>query len=213
MSDVISKKIEKELYEYVNFKKEFQFTFKDIINKGNIQYCDGFPIYDEEGNYIPECNKWINVGYKIKNSLSKLLSNLYPYEFVFRNFHLKSIEAFFQCIKFKDPIIQQMIFNYYGTDAYHIQATSHYDWKETGYIYWQGNPIKRDSSEYDMLVDELYISAAQNPLYRQALKTVTNPIIHSIGKTLKSETVFTRYEFERELNSLSAFLKHIDQDR
>lgn len=213
MSDVISKKIEKELNEYVNFKKDFQFTFKDIVNKGNIQYCDGFPICDEEGNYIPECDKWINVGYKIKNSLSKLLSNLYPYEFVFRSFHLKSIEAFFQCIKFKDPIIQQMIFNYYGTDAYHIQATSCYDWKETGYIYWQGHPIKRDSSEYDMLVDELYISAAQNPLYRQALKSVTNPIIHSIGKTLKSETVFTRYEFERELNSLSAFLKHIDQGR
>ena len=64
-----------------------------------------------------------------------------------------------------------------------------------------------------MLVDELYVSAAQNPLYRQALKNVTNPIIHSVGKTLKSETVFTRYEFERELNSLSAFFKQIDQGR
>lgn len=96
MSCEINKKIEKELYEYVNFKKEFQFTFKDIINKGNIQYCDDFPICDEEGVYISECEKWINVGYQIKGFLSKILSNLYPYEFVFRGFHLKSIEAFFR---------------------------------------------------------------------------------------------------------------------
>lgn len=209
----ISEKIEKELYEYVNFKKEFQFIFKDIICKANIEYCDGFPICDEDGKYIPECDKWLNVGYKIKGSLSKLLSNLYPYEFIFRGFHLKSIEAFFQGIKFKDSAIQQMVFNYSGIDAYHIQAVSNYNWKETGYVYWQGQAIKRDGSEYDILVDEVYISAAQNHLYRQALKNLTKPIIHSIGKTLKSETVFTRYEFEREINSLSAFLKHIDQDK
>lgn len=210
MSCEINKKIEKELYEYVNFKKEFQFTFKDIINKGNIQYCDDFPICDEEGGYISECEKWINVGYQIKGFLSKILSNLYPYEFVFRGFHLKSIEAFFQGIKFKDSTIQKMVFNYSGTVAYYIQAASHYDWKETGYIYWQSQSIKRDSLEYDLLVDELYISAAQNPLYRQALKNLAKPIIHTIGKMSKNETVFTRYEFEREINSLSAFLKQID---
>lgn len=80
------------------------------------------------------------------------------------------------------------------------------------YIYWQGQAIKRDSKEYDLLVDEVYISALQNPLYRQAVKNTTKPIIHSIGKLLKSETVFTRYEFERQINSLSAFLKHLDED-
>ncbi|MBO4285468.1 MAG: hypothetical protein J5895_04485 [Alphaproteobacteria bacterium] len=213
MSDEINQKIEKELEKYIEFKKKFEFIFKDIIKEENIEYCDGLPIYDEDGKYIPECNKWLNVGYKIKGSLSKLLSNLYPYEFIFRGFHLKSIEAFFQGIKFKDSVVQQMVFNYSGTDAYHIQAASNYDWKETGYVYWQGQAIKRDSSEYDVLVDEVYISAAQNPLYRQALKNITKPIIHSIGKTSKSETVFTRYEFEREINSLSAFLKQTNQNR
>ena len=103
-----------------------------------------------------------------------------------------------------------MVFIYSGTDAYHIQKASSYNWKETGYIYWQGQAIKRDSEEYDLLVDEVYISALQNPLYRQAVKNTTKPIIHSIGKLLKSETVFTRYEFERQINSLPAFLKHID---
>lgn len=103
-----------------------------------------------------------------------------------------------------------MVFNYSGIDAYYIQAASNYDWKETGYIYWQSQSMKRDSLEYDLLVDELYISAAQNPLYRQALKNLAKPIIHTIGKMSKNETVFTRYEFEREINSLSAFLKQID---
>lgn len=205
MSDVI-----KELFLYRQFKESFDFSPLDIIDVNGIQYCDGLPIQDEEGKYIPECEKWINVGYQIKGSLSKLLSNLYPYEFVFRGFHFKSIEAFFQSIKFNNPVIQQMVFIYSGTDAYHIQKASSYNWKETGYIYWQGQAIKRDSEEYDLLVDEVYISALQNPLYRQAVKNTTKPIIHSIGKLLKSETVFTRYEFERQINSLSAFLKHID---
>lgn len=210
MSGEINKKIEEELKKYIEFKKNFEFTLKDIVSKENVEYCEGLPIYDEDGKYIPESENWVNVGYKIKGSLSKLLSNLYPYEFVFRGFHLKSIEAFFQGIKFKDSAIQKSVFNYSGTDAYHIQAASSYDWKKTGYVYWQGQAIKRDSLEYDLSVDELYISAAQNPLYRQALKNVTKPIIHSMGKTSKNETVLTRYEFEREINSLSAFLKQTD---
>ena len=212
MFSVTKERITKELLLYRQFKESFEFKPSDIIDVDGIQYCDGLPIQDEEGKYISECEKWINVGYQIKGSLSKLLSNLYPYEFVFRGFRLKSIESFFQAIKFNDPAIQQMVFVYSGTDAYHIQKASSYNWKETGYIYWQGQAIKRDSEEYDLLVDEVYISALQNPLYRQAVKNTTKPIIHSIGKLLKSETVFTRYEFEKQINSLSAFLKHLDED-
>ncbi len=212
MYNVINKKIKQELLAYHQFKENFEFKPLDIIDVNGIQYCDGLPIQDKEGKYIPECERWINVGYKIKGSLSKLLSNLYPYEFDFKKFHLRSIEAFFQGIKFNDPIVQQSVFVYYGTDAYHIQLASGYDWKETGTIYWQGQAIKRDSKEYDLLVDELYISALQNPLYRQVIKGTTKPIIHSIGKLSKIETVFTRYEFEKQLNSLSAFLKHLDED-
>ena len=208
----MNEKVNEDLCKYLKFKKNFVFNPLDIIDKGGVLYCDGLPITDEEGKYIPECDKWLNVGYNIKGSLSKLLSNLYHYEFDFRNLHLCSIESFFQGIKFKDPSIQQAIFRYSGTDAYHIQAASSYNWKETGYVYWQGEAVKRDSEQYDLLVDEVYISALQNPLYRQALKNVTKSIIHSMGKTSKSETVFTRYEFERELNSLSSFLKQNDYD-
>lgn len=203
-------KIAKELQEYQRFKKTFVFSSPDIIEKDGMLFCDGFPLYAEDGSFIPECEKWVNVGYKIKSSLSKLLSNLYPYEFEFRVFLFKSIEAFFQGIKFKDADVQRAVFGYCGADAYHIQAASSYDWKASGNIYWQGQAIKRDSKDYDLLVDEVYISAAQNPLYRQALKNVSKTVIHSIGKLSKAETVFTRYEFERQINCLSAFLKQED---
>lgn len=209
MLDKVDEKIAKELQEFLKFKENFEFEFKDILDKNGNLYCEELPIFDEKGKYIAECEKWINIGYVINGSFSKTLSNLYPYEFDFRGFHLKSLESFFQGLKFKNPEIQKLIFSYSGTDAYHIQAASDYNWKETGYIYWQGQAVKRDSAEYDLLVDEAYISMAQNPLYRQALKNVTKPLIHSMGKASKEETLLTRYEFEKQINCLSAFLKQL----
>lgn len=206
-----NQKISAELNAYRQFKKDFKFEMKEIVEKDGMQYCDGFPIYAPNGAFIPECKKWLNVAYQIKNSLSKLLSNLYPYEFEFRGFRLQSIESFFQATKFKDPDLQRLVFNYKGTDAYHIQAASAYNWKETGILYWQGTPVNRFGEDYAALVDEAYISAAQNPLYRQALKNVTKPIIHSIGNTSMTESIFAREEFERQINSLSQFIKQLDQ--
>lgn len=206
-----NQKISAELKAYRQFKKDFKFEMKEIIEKDGVQYCDGFPLYAPNGTFIPECEKWLNVAYQIKNSLSKLLSNLYPYEFEFRGFRLQSIESFFQATKFKNPEIQRLVFNYKGTDAYHVQAASAYKWKETGILYWQGTPVNRFGEDYAALVDEAYISAAQNPLYRQALKNVTKPIIHSIGQTSKNESIFAREEFERQINSLSLFIKQLDK--
>lgn len=204
-------KIAAELSAYREFKKNYEFTQSELTEKDGILYCEGFPLKDAEGKFIPECEKWINVGYKINGSLSKLLSNLYPYEFEFRGFRLKSIESCFQGIKYKDPEIQKLVFNYSGTDAYHLRAASAYDWKISGYVYWQGKPLKRDSAEYEAFTDELYISAAQNPLFRQALKNAKKPLIHSIGVTDKNLTVLTRYEYERQINSLADFIKQVKE--
>ena len=161
----------------------------------------------KNGNKISETDKWIDVGYRNRGDLTQMLSNLFPYNFKFKRKKLSSIETFFQGIKFKDKKIQNHVFKYYGTQAVHIKAASDYDWKETGEIYWQGQAIKRDSKEYELLVDELYISAIQNPMYRDALCNCKKPIIHSIGETEKKETTFTRYEFEFELNCLKDFIQ------
>lgn len=207
----MQKNIQTELLLFQEFKKNYHFVQKEIENVNGKAYCDSFPLEDEENNLVPFSESWINVGYMLKNSLSKALSNLFPYEFDFRGQHLHSLESFFQGIKFPDAKVQRYVFPYYGVNAYHIQATSDYDWKKTGYLYWQGEKINRYDTAYDNLVDEVYISALQNPLYRQALKKADRYILHSIGKENKSDSVFTRYEFEKQLNCLVAFLKQTEE--
>lgn len=200
--------IKKELAEYKEFKKHFVFEQKKIIQKGEDFLCEDELVLAHDADK-PEGNseKWINVGYKLKGPFSKVLSNLFPYEFTFRGKELSSIESFFQGIKFKDINMQNYIFKYSGLDSNNIKVASDFNWKEKGIIYWQGTAIMRDSQEYDDLIDELYISAIQNPLYRNVLKNCEKEIIHSIGENEKAETVFTRYEFEYQINCLRAFVQ------
>lgn len=161
----------------------------------------------KNGNKISETERWVDVGYRNRGDYAQMLSNLFPYTFKFRGKKLQSIENFFQGIKFKDKKVQNYVFTYYGTQAVHIKAATDYDWKKSGSIYWQGKEIKRDSKEYEMLVDELYISAIQNPIYRGILSNCNKFIIHSIGGNDKKDTTFTRYEFEFELNCLKDFIQ------
>lgn len=199
--------IRKELEEFRKFKQNYVFKQKEIVEIAGKLYVDSFTLEDEEGETVSESDTWINAGYKIKGAYSKVLSNLFPYTFAFRGITFNSVEGFFQGIKFQDITMQNLVFSYTGTDANHIKVASDYNWKESGILYFQGNSIKRDSQEYMDLVDELYISAIQNPLYRNVLKNCNKYILHSIGGLDKNETVFTRYEFEYELNCLKDFLK------
>ena len=200
-------KIDEELEGFRNFKANYEFNLQEVEVIDGVEYYKGEPLINEEGKDVGDCDKWINVGYKHKGAYAKVLSNLFPYEFVFRGKKLNSIESFFQGIKFPNIEEQNLVFNYSGLDSNYIKACSGYDWKETGMLYWQGEPINRFSKEYDDLVDELYISAIQNPLYRNLLKNTEKEIIHTMGEKEKTETVFTRYEFEKQLNCLKDFLK------
>ena len=200
--------IKKELRDFKCFKEKFNFVQKEISQENEIFYCDG-EILQQGEEIIGNSEKWINVGYKLKGPYSKVLSNLFPYEFTFRGKRMCSIESFFQGIKFKNKKMQDIVLKYSGLEANNIKVASDYDWKKTGIIYWQGKPIKRDSKEYIELVDELYISAIQNPLYRSVLKKCDKDVIHSIGVDSKLETVFTRYEFEYQINCLINFLKKV----
>ena len=108
----MNNKIKKELEQYKKFKENYEFKQKEIEEIEGIQYVDKMPLLNEEGKIIGECEKWINVGYKNKGSYPKVLSNLFPYEFEFRGKKLKSIESFFQGIKFEDIEMQNLIFSY-----------------------------------------------------------------------------------------------------
>lgn len=199
--------LEEELEKFKKFQLSYHLNQKEIIEKDGNLYCDGELLQEQDEKPVGESEKWINVGFKLKGDYSKVLSNLFPYEFTFRGKKLHSIESFFQGIKMKDINLQNEVFKYSGIESNVIKIACEEDWKEKGILYWQGTPIKRDSKEYDDLVRELYISAIQNPIFRNILKKVDKPIIHSIGKERKEETVFTRVEFEYMLNSLVAFLK------
>ena len=199
--------MEKELEEFKKFKKQYQFKMKEVYEIEGVKYCDGIPLINEEGEELGESEKWINVGYKLKGPYAKALSNLFPYQFSFRGKTMGSIEGFFQGIKFKDIKMQNLVIQYSGLASNYIKIATDYNWKESGIIYWQGEKIDRYGKEYEDLVDELYISAIQNPLYRNVLKQCNHYILHEMGALQKEETVFTRYEFEKELNCLKDFLK------
>jgi hypothetical protein len=85
----------KELEEFKKFKETYQFTQLEIIEIDGKEYCLDYPLYDEDGKAIGQCDKWINIGYRNSGSLPKVLSNLYPYEFELRGIKLSSIESFF----------------------------------------------------------------------------------------------------------------------
>lgn len=195
----------KELKEFQIFKANYQFKQAKVTTKDDKLYCMDRLVKDELG-YYGESDKWINVGYSLKGMYPKLLSNLFPYEFKFKGYKLHSIESFFQAIKFPNIKLQKKLFKYSGKEALALQKATDYNWKTSGYIYFKGKKISRDSIEYDNLIDELYISAIQNPFYRNAIKNCPMKIIHVIGEDNKNETVFTRYEFELMLNCLHDFL-------
>ncbi len=198
-------KYKKELEEFKKFKRNYTFKELTIEQKNEKIYCKGLLIKDENG-YIGESDKWINVGYNLKGTFPKLLSNLFPYKFKFKGYTLYSLEAFFQGIKFPNKKLQKEVFKYSGKEALVLKETSDYNWQKDGYIYFMGQKIKRTSQEYDDLIDELYISAIQNPFYRNAIKKCPLPILHIMGEVDKNKTVFTRNEFEFMLNALHDFL-------
>lgn len=77
-------KLDKELEEFKKFKKDFKYELKEVEEKDGIEIYDGECLIDENGKEKGEGEKWINVGYKHSGSYAKILSNLFPYEFIFK---------------------------------------------------------------------------------------------------------------------------------
>ena len=180
----------------------------ELTKEGDNIYFFGELVEDSEKKYA-EGEKFINAGYNFKLSCARVLSNLYPMEFKFRGKKVASIEGVLQGIKYKDKKTQNKVLRYSGIDAYHTRACNELDfWAKDMLLYWQGKAIKRDSKEYQDFLDELYISAAANPLYRRALiATGEKYLLHHIGKDQICETVLTRFEYESRLNALREFIK------
>lgn len=202
-------KIKKELSEFKAFKQNYVFKPLELTkNADGSVFANGVCIRDgEDGDWVGETDDFINVGYKIHGAKSKVLSNLFPYKFYFKGYKLSAIEPVFQAFKFKDKTLQKHLFSYSGLNSNNIKACSDYDWKKTGELYFLGKKMNRFGKDYEDFIDELYISAIQNPLFKSALKNIGSKyILHAMGEPNKENTSFTREEFERELNCLKDFV-------
>ena len=200
--------MKKLVKEYTQFRENYNFKFKELTKIDNAIYLDD-ELVEDENSKTAETDKFINTGYNLKNSLSRGLSNLYPMKFKFKGKTVASIESVLQGIKYRDKKLQNIILKYSGLDAYHTRGANTLDfWGNTGKLYWQGKEIDRKSNNYQLFIDELYISVSKNPLYKKLLlSTPDKYLLHHIGNSNIDETVLTRYEYELRLNSLREFLR------
>ena len=199
----------KQVKEFNKFRENFNFNCEDLEFKDEKIYFRGQLVEDENKKYS-DGEDFINVGYNFKNSLSRVLSNLYPIRFKFRGRWVSSIEGVLQGIKYKDKKKQNLVLKYSGLDAYHTRASNTLNfWGNSGKLYWQGKEIDRHSNEYQLFLDELYISASRNPIYKDSLLATGNKyLLHHIGNTNKNETDLTRFEYESRINALREFLRN-----
>jgi len=135
------------------------------------------------------------------------LSNFAPHPFTFRGCEVSSMEGFLQGLKFKNPEMQLEIFKKVGIGA--KRAGKGKNWQRTQTLWFQGEPVKRDSQEYQDLLDEAYeCMFAQNNKARNALLASGDAVLkHSMGSRKISDTVLTRREFCSRLTKIRAKIK------
>ena len=130
------------------------------------------------------------------------LSNFAPHPFVFRGHEVNSMEGFLQGLKFKSPEMQLEIFKKVGIGA--KRSGKGKNWQRTQTLWFQGEPIKRESQDYQDLLDEAYVAMfTQNNKARKALLATGKAVLkHSIGWHKANETVLTRTEFCSRLTEI-----------
>ena len=129
------------------------------------------------------------------------LSNFSPHPFVIDGIQCNSMEGFLQSLKFESKEMQEYVCSLVGYAA--KKKGRNKNWQERQILYWRGNPIKRDSEEYQNLLNRAYNAMYENSKFRAALEASKGATLtHSIGKNKKSETVLTTQEFCSRLTYL-----------
>ena len=137
------------------------------------------------------------------------LSNFTPHPFIIDGISCASMEGFLQSLKFKDVEMQKFVCTLSGRIAKARGAKK--NWKRTQTLYWKGKEIKRDSEEYQVLLDRAFEALATNESFKKALlATQSATLTHSVGRTKISETVLTVSEFCGRLMRLRTHLQHKD---
>lgn len=135
------------------------------------------------------------------------LSNFAPHPFVFRGVECASMEGLLQSLKYENADMQKHICTLVGRYAKRTGYGKNWWTKQT--LYWNGQPIKRDSQEYQDLLDEAFDCLfRQNEKARKALMATGDAVLkHSIGKRKINETVLTQKEFCSRLMKIRTQLR------
>lgn len=142
---------------------------------------------------------------------SSALSNFAPHPFVIDGIECASMEGFLQSLKFENPEMQIEVCKLVGKQAKFKGKKK--KWWKTQTLYWRGIPIKRDSDEYQQLLDRAYDALATNRDFQKALLATHNAVLtHSIGKSKISETVLTTREFVSRLTKVRTRLQNAESE-
>lgn len=138
---------------------------------------------------------------------SGALSNFAARPFTFRGVECNSMEGFLQGLKFKNPEMQKYVCTLVGRTA--KAKGRNKNWQESQTLWWQGTPIKRESEQYQDLLDEAYTAMfTQNEKAKATLMATGDAnLTHSIGSKKVKLTVLTEQEFCSRLMAIRAAIK------
>ena len=136
------------------------------------------------------------------------LSNFCPCPFSVRGIACGSMEGFLQGLKFKSAEMQRNVFSMTGAAAKKRGARK--NWQRTQTPWFQGEPIKRESPEYQTLLDEAFAALFKgNQKAKKALlDSGDNPLSHKTGRRNPKETVLTQTELCGRLMRIRGDLRH-----
>ena len=87
-------------------------------------------------------------------------------------------------------------------------------WQKHQTLYWQGRKYKRDSQDYQDLLDRAYDALSQNTSFQKALLATNNATLtHSMGKKKMTDTVLTTSEFISRLNRIRTELQNKEKSK
>lgn len=140
---------------------------------------------------------------------SSALSNFAPHPFELDGVQIASMEGFLQSLKFKNEEMQKYVCSLVGREAKY--KGKHKKWWVDQTLYWKGIEYKRDSKEYQILLNRAYNALFQNEGFKKALLSTSGVLTHSIGKTNENETVLTQSEFCGRLMKLRMGKKLLEE--
>ena len=135
------------------------------------------------------------------------LSNFTARTFVFDGIVCASMEGLLQAFKFENINSQMSPGGLIGFAAKKKGSNRNKRWKSMQTLWWNLRPYKRNSKEYQELLDRAYNTMyEQSESLRKQLKDAGNSIFtHSIGRNDEKETVLTEREFCSRMQKLKDF--------